>query len=380
MFLLAHAAIGAYIVFLASPRFLVFYGLYWGVVVLMQSAIAWARENSLRHRSWLFAACAIAALLPMVLWKLLPDLFVEKLTVAMGRIVWGISPFIGGIDLSTDIVAPIGLSFATFRAVDLLIKSHVGLVDRQRPDKLMAYGFFAPVLIAGPIAEYEEIENSKRSARPQPDDIVIGMARFGLGLVKIWGVAWLIEPSQAIFRADDSNNAAVFWFMLIVFTWYFYINFSGYSDCAIGLARLAGVRLKENFANPYLQTSPQAFWASWHMSLTRFAQRNVFVPLGGYRASSQYIAIVGTMMVIALWHNLSFNMVLFGLYHSAALIAQRHLDHDKSRRVLGAIEPRARKVLLTCSTYFFVVVSFPLLMLHTPVEAGVFYLNLLGVR
>ena len=175
-----------------------------------------------------------------------------------------------------------GCRFRPFAQSMLLVKSYVGVLNAQPPDKVVAFGFFGPVLMAGPIAEYEEFENSKRAgASESPDDVLIGAARIGLGLIKIWGIAWILEPSQAIFKAQDTNTVAVFWFSLIVFTWYFYINFSGYADCAIGIARLGGVRLKENFANPDFQTSPQAFWASWHMSLTRFAQRNVFVPLGG---------------------------------------------------------------------------------------------------
>ena len=91
---------------------------------------------------------------------------------------------------------------------------------------------------------------------------------------------------------------------LFVFALYFFFNFSGFSDVAIGSARLYGFRLKPNFDNPYMKTNPQAFWNSWHMSLTRFAQRNVFVPLGGMRPQHQYRAIFATIMVIALWHDL----------------------------------------------------------------------------
>ena len=92
---------------------------------------------------------------------------------------------------------------------------------------------------------------------------------------------------------------------------------------AIGCARIFGFRLAPNFNNPYLKTNPQDFWNSWHMSLTRFAQRNVFVPMGGMRARTQYVAIVATMMVIALWHDLSIPLVIFGIYHSTGLVLHR---------------------------------------------------------
>ena len=105
---------------------------------------------------------------------------------------------------------------------------------------------------------------------------------------------------------------------------------------AIGSARILGFRLAPNFNNPYLKTNPQDFWNSWHMSLTRFAQRNVFVPMGGMRAQTQYVAIVATMMVIALWHDLSIPLVIFGLYHSAGLIIHRRWVAGHPRRADAA--------------------------------------------
>ena len=144
-----------------------------------------------------------------------------------------------------------------------------------------------------------------------------------------------------------------------MFAWYFYFNFSGFSDMAIGCARVFGFRLAPNFNNPYLKTNPQDFWNSWHMSLTRFAQRNVFVPMGGMRARTQYVAIFATMMVIALWHDLSIPLVIFGLYHSAGLILHRWWVGRHPVPVDRGVPRRVGAWLLFFGFY---LISLPLLM------------------
>ena len=130
-----------------------------------------------------------------------------------------------------------------------------------------------------------------------------------------------------------------YWLELALFAWYFYFNFSGFSDMAIGCARLLGFKLAPNFNNPYMKTNPQDFWNSWHMSLTRFAQRNVFVPMGGMRARTQYPAIVATMMVIALWHGLSIPLV------SSGSTTRR----DWSVTVSGSRDTRCRRRARCCA-------------------------------
>ena len=166
------------------------------------------------------------------------------------------------------------------------------------------------------------------------------------------------------------------WVELVMYTWFFYLNFSGYSDLAIGIARLFGFKLKPNFSRPFTRTNPQEFWNSWHMSLTRFAQRNVFVPMGGMRQRTQYLAIAATMMVIALWHDISLPLVVFGVYHTCGLIGAR---------ILNQIRPAAPDPSILLSTgkglllFVFVAASLPLLTLKFS-ELGRFYEALLGIR
>jgi D-alanyl-lipoteichoic acid acyltransferase DltB (MBOAT superfamily) len=142
---------------------------------------------------------------------------------------------------------------------------------------------------------------------------------------------------------------------------------------AIGSARLLGFKLAPNFNNPYLKTNPQDFWNAWHMSLTRFAQRNVFVPMGGMRARTQYAAIVATMMVIALWHGLSIPLVIFGLYHSAGLVSHRVWV---SRHPVPSPRPLLRRIGANVVFLIYFLISLPLLELHLS-QLGTFYERLL---
>ncbi len=296
---------------------------FWlGIYLLQLGATLW-RD---RQASWVWTGTLVVlALSPMVVWKLAPEWSVIGFNVEMNGFVDWLSPWTGAIDRVRNLILPIGLSFATFRAVDQLVKVRLEIIPPLTPLHQFAYGFFPTVLIIGPVIEYTEISDGlDRRTRWDPQDTLSGVLTIALGAVKVFVCAYLLRGSQAVFALDTRSGSPLdYWLELIMFAWYFYFNFSGFSDMAIGCARVFGFRLAPNFNNPYLKTNPQDFWNSWHMSLTRFAQRNVFVPMGGMRARTQYIAIAATMMVIALWHNISIPLVLFGLYHTAGLIGHR---------------------------------------------------------
>jgi D-alanyl-lipoteichoic acid acyltransferase DltB (MBOAT superfamily) len=177
--------------------------------------------------------------------------------------------------------------------------------------------------------------------------------------------------------ALDAHSLGWRWTLLVVHPWYFYLNFAGYSDWAIGAAALYGFSLKPNFHFPFFQTSVQSFWANWHMSLTRWAQRNVFLPLGGYRVRRQYFAVMMTMLAISFWHDISLSLLLFGFYHSSALILERIAQQRKL--FVPWHGTRIGKVIQITSTYLFVAFSFPALELPWSRLAHV-YASLFGVN
>jgi D-alanyl-lipoteichoic acid acyltransferase DltB (MBOAT superfamily) len=352
---------GAYLLFLVAPRLLALYLLFWLGIFLLQLAATLWRD---RTASWVWTTVLVLlALTPMVVWKAAPEWSVIGFNLQLHDLVDTLSPWTGAIDRVRNLILPIGLSFATFRAVDQLVKVRLEIIEPLKPLHQFAYGFFPTVLVIGPVIEYTEIEDGIiRRTRWNPQDTVSGLLTIALGAVKVFVLAYLLRGSQGVFAVDTRTGTPLaYWLELIMFAWYFYFNFSGFSDMAIGCARVFGFRLAPNFNNPYLKTNPQDFWNSWHMSLTRFAQRNVFVPMGGMRARTQYVAIAATMMVIALWHNLSIPLVVFGLYHTAGLIGHRwwvaRHPVDKGRGI-------ARRAGAWALFFVFYLLSLPLLMLE----------------
>jgi D-alanyl-lipoteichoic acid acyltransferase DltB (MBOAT superfamily) len=227
------------------------------------------------------------------------------------------------------------------------------------------------------VIEYSEIDAQSRKAEGLSlDDYRSAFTQVLVGAIKVFVLAVPLASSADLFRFYRSNSAFTLWFELVLYAWFFYLNFSGYSDMAIGAARLFGFKLKPNFSRPYTRTSPQEFWNSWHMSLTRFAQRNVFVPLGGMRKRTQFVAITATMMVIALWHDISLPLVIFGIYHSCALIGDRMLNNVRPAATDPSVLLRTGKALLL---FFFVAASLPLLILRFG-DLGHFYGALLGIK
>jgi D-alanyl-lipoteichoic acid acyltransferase DltB (MBOAT superfamily) len=341
----------------------------------LQRAVAWMGE---RRGGGIVLGIAIgAALSPMVIWKLFPAGFTIWFNVFFNNRLFQISSLVGSIDAIRPILLPIGLSFASFRAVDLLVQSYLGAVSPQPLGNILFFGFFPPVQIIGPVIEYSEVDaQSRKTERLKLDDYRVAFTQVVVGAIKIFVLAVPLASSADLFVVYRTNHWFVLWVELVFYAWFFYLNFSGYSDLAIGVARLFGFKLKPNFSRPFTRTNPQEFWNSWHMSLTRFAQRNVFVPMGGMRRRTQYLAIAATMMVIALWHDISLPLVVFGVYHACGLIGAR---------ILNQIRPAAPNPSILLSTgkgvllFVFVAASLPLLTLKFS-ELGRFYEALLGMR
>jgi alginate O-acetyltransferase complex protein AlgI len=366
------AACGVGLLSAIAPRLALVYLSFWIAVAALHRLVA--RTRDVRGGRIAFAVSVVAALSPMVAWKLFPLPFTESFNVWSHELLWRFAGPIGEIDAVKDIIIPIGLSFAAFRAVDLLVQTRIGLVARESWLDLLCYGLFPPILIVGPVSEYREV-SFEAPHRFDRANLSEGLRSVVIGLVKIYVLAFPLRESADVFSYFDTNPPGVVWLELALFTWYFYFNFSGFTDLALGCARTLGFRLAGNFDRPFVKPNIRRFWASWHMSLTRFAQRNIFVPAGGYRPRTQYLAVTATMMGIALWHDLSLSMLIFGSYHAAGLCAHRWWE--MRRRCERVDSPTVAHPLSVAGTYVFVALSFPMLVLPAPLLLP-FYASLLG--
>lgn len=365
---------GAYLLYIIAPRLMVFYVLFWLAVFVTQYFIAITKNQ--RLKLFVFLMGLGLSLSPMIVWKLWDEQANITFNLIGNDIIHFLSLKIWEIDMARTIIIPIGISFATFRAVDILVKIYIEKFKVLSLDRIFFYGFFPAVQIVGPIIEYEEIEkHGNDHIQPTPGDIFNGIIRIAFGFIKIFILGAMLKESTVVFQLFPNMHTYQIWMSLIAYTWFFYLNFSGYSDLSIGMSRLFGIRLNENFNYPFFSKNISIFWGSWHMSLSKFAQRNVFIPLGGYRKNKQYIAMFVTMMVIALWHDLTFSFILFGCYHGAGLIVYRalsdveFLNHLKPTMVIDVVK--------ISFTYLYVAISFPLIVLNLD-TAWSFYLSLFG--
>ena len=365
---------GMYMIYIIAPRLVVFYALFWLLVYFTQR-FAFSQKNISRNTGISLRIAALCVMpflvLPLLAWKTLGDRFTFNFIDYLNSATSVLSTRLWEIDTLRLLVVPLGLSFATFRAIDLLVKRYLETIPPLSLSQVMFYGFFPPVQLIGPLIEWEEV--ARQDTRPSYADVLDGALRVAIGFIKVFLFAAVLENSAQIFVSPRDWDTGMLWLKFIGYSWYFYLNFAGYSDMAIGTANIFGFRLKENFRFPYFQPNIQAFWASWHMSLTRWAQRNVFLPAGGYRARTQYFALFLTMMAIALWHNISLSMLVFGLYHFGAQVIYRSYAAHAVKMPSTPFSRCAGSAL----TYLVVLISLPLLY-HDPEKILDFYLALAG--
>ncbi|MFM7022118.1 MAG: MBOAT family O-acyltransferase [Flavobacteriales bacterium] len=240
--------------------------------------------------------------------------------------------FIGAGQIEwVKIVLPIGISFYTFESityvVDVYRKEHKPLSDFFQ---YQMYILFFPKLIAGPIVRFSEIADqiTGRFATYNSDMLLEGFCRFAIGLAKKVLIANVMaRMATAAFAAPiESMDAVDCWIGALAYTFQIYFDFSGYSDMAIGLAKMLGFRLPENFNNPYVATSITDFWRRWHITLGSWMRNYLYIPLGGNRVSSKTRLYFNLWLVFVLsgfWHGASWTFIAWGLFHGFWLVMDR---------------------------------------------------------
>lgn len=236
-------------------------------------------------------------------------------------------------DIFTTFILPIGISFFTFQQIAFLVDVYRGdHADRDFQSYALFITFF-PQLIAGPIVHHREMmpqftDNDRK--RDVSADLSVGLAIFSMGLFKkvVLADTFSVPASSAFDQvaAGATLGTEAAWMTVGFYMLQIYFDFSGYSDMAIGLARLFGIRLPMNFASPYKATSIIDFWRRWHITLSRFLRDYLYVPLGGGRKGrpGQFANIFLTMLLGGIWHGAGWTFALWGAMHGA-MIVTNHL-------------------------------------------------------
>jgi alginate O-acetyltransferase complex protein AlgI len=229
---------------------------------------------------------------------------------------------------SVNIVMPIGISFFTFHLISFNIDVHRGTTSQRITiTEFFLYVLNFSQLIAGPIIRYHEIADQLPSRAVSISDVEAGLARFCAGLFKKVMIADPIGAvaDMALGVPATEISTSVAWLGIICYTLQIYYDFSGYSDMAIGMARMFGFRFPENFNYPYSATSMQDFWRRWHMSLSRWFRDYVYIPLGGSH-KGEFRTILNLWIVFLLvgaWHGASWTFVVWGGWHGLFLSIER---------------------------------------------------------
>lgn len=236
---------------------------------------------------------------------------------------------IGGLNLRTiGIALPIGISFYTFQTLSYTIDVYRKQVKAQH--SIISFGMYIcmfPQLIAGPIVRYSDIEKQidVNSRIMNPDKALSGAIRFSTGLAKKVLIANQAGALFSEISAKSEASSAVAWLGALAFAFQIYFDFSGYSDMAIGLAKMLGFDLNENFDYPYMSGSITEFWRRWHISLGTWFREYVYIPLGGNRRGlpRQLVNLFIVWFLTGLWHGAGWNFVLWGLYFFALLVIEK---------------------------------------------------------
>lgn len=321
---------------------LVFYA--WGgprylILLMGETAICWAAalviersEAPGRRRLALVGACV--ALLGLLAY------------FKYAGFLLGISQALTGFPANLpDIVLPIGISFYTFQLISYVADVYRTEVEAQPAYwKLLLYSSLFHQCIAGPIVRYKTVSSEIDHRSVRRSDVYYGVRRFCVGLAKktllanaCASAADTLVPIGS--EALAGQSVAGYWLGMLFYMFQIYLDFSAYSDMAIGLGRMIGFHYLENFNHPYVASSVQDFWRRWHISLSSFFRDYVYIPLGGSRCSTlRYVRNMAVVWFLTgLWHGASWNYILWGLYFLVLLLLERFVIKGRLPKVLGHI-------------------------------------------
>jgi alginate O-acetyltransferase complex protein AlgI len=238
-----------------------------------------------------------------------------------------IAPVLPGPEASVaGLIMPLGLSYLAFELLHVTIEQRRRKLRDVNPVDLLAFVFFAPARIAGPIKRFPQFIEAVRAAGMSAGNIYAGLLRVILGLAKKYMVADVLALTVAESQHVASTRHA--WTIVFAYSLQIYVDFSAYSDIAIGFARMLGIRLPENFNWPYFSANIREFWERWHITLSQWVRDYIFVPVGRglfktrLRPFPFVIATISyllTFTAVGAWHGLSGGFLVWGVYHGILL-------------------------------------------------------------
>jgi alginate O-acetyltransferase complex protein AlgI len=244
-----------------------------------------------------------------------------------------------------SIILPLGISFWTFQAISYLVDIYLEKEVDPSVDEFALYMAFWPTVVSGPLCRLPAmLPQFRRANGSASDDFAAGISRLVQGVFMKLVLAELLNSGLSAgtgVSAGFAGNAATLtafdvWALAAGYALQIYFDFAGYSNIAIGAARMMGIRVAENFAHPYLSQTPSVFWTRWHMSLSFWIRDYVFVPLSTLGRSTRwhYTALILSMTIFGLWHGPRLTYVIWGAFHGFVLVGHRLLQRLNRRPAL----------------------------------------------
>lgn len=363
------------------PRFIVFF-VFLSALMISVALTGWLSRRFL----WLLSAVIVFLILVLVVLK------TPALSLQVSILVRNLTNRPIENAAFTDL-RWLGFSYIAFRLIHVLRDKQAGRLPPLSLAEFATYVVFFPSLAAGPIDRAERFAGDLRKEFAlNQEDVLFAGIRIFVGLFK----KFVVADTLALIALNDQlatqvHGAGWMWVIVYAYTFQIYFDFSGYTDIAIGVARLAGVNLPENFAAPYLKSNITQFWNSWHMTLTQWIRNYFFNPFNrwmrGFKSVPAWgMILVGqaaTMLLIGLWHGVTLNFIFWGLWHGLGLFIQNRWS-DYIRKSYPNLQQNKRLQSLlqvggVIMTFHFVALGWVFFALSTPALSWQVFLKLFGM-
>jgi alginate O-acetyltransferase complex protein AlgI len=233
-----------------------------------------------------------------------------------------------------NIILPIGISFYTFHTITYIVDTYRRVIRPTRNFfEFSCYVSLFSQLVAGPIVRFRQIEKDLESIdhADRASSLAEGCSYLAIGMIeKVIVADSLASAIDPALRNYQNLSSLGVWLCALGYAYQLYFDFSGYSTMAIGLGRMFGLRLPQNFNSPYKAVNPSDFWTRWHISLSTVLRDYLYIPLGGNRCSRsrQFGNLMITMLLGGLWHGANWTFVFWGGYHGALLVLYRLVKRE----------------------------------------------------
>jgi alginate O-acetyltransferase complex protein AlgI len=234
-------------------------------------------------------------------------------------------PWFGGRWLTPQVIALVGFSYFVFRAISFLHIQAILKLDERSPWSVLCYTLFPPTLTSGPIQKYQDFRQQLATPLPLDLSLIAGAVyRITRGYFRKLVIALVLNEAVTKILARSELTVLMSVFAIVLLYLYFYFDFAGYSDIAIGFGLLIGIKVPENFRKPFLATNVSEFWRNWHITLVDWFRDHVFIPLGGMQTSRSRAAGLAFLIMVlcGLWHGLTLSLLVWGAWHGGLLVVE----------------------------------------------------------